>query len=717
MMKKVMVIFIFLLAICILSPIAASDNSTSVADDIKVSFNETVYKEDLGNIDVELPDNTSGNLKATINDVEFYNENVSSSVSIPITIPEKAIPTIVPNRITDHTTYYINILFNNTLVSSNHTLKVMKTALDYVIHSFPSEILKDDPMGYVSLVMPESADGELKVYIDGEFAFNMTSTQFNFMNASVFNSLDLGAHNVTVVYSGDSYYRKFSKSFNFTVVDMKIEIPENMVLDHDDCITAKTIEHTGGVVTVLVDGKKVFTEKLDKYGEFLHSMFDDVSCGEHVIEVQYKAGNFTRSKTARVNVSYYIDIWEYGPFVYGKDNEMIIIVLPDFRKDLIDLRIDGVKVTDFEIDSSGWIEIDISEVNVGNHTLTFDFMGDEKYNACFESRNFTVEYAIMFSDFFDDENIVTLSLPSDAKGNLEVSIDGKIYRSVKLDRGAAQIDINTLTPGRYGMCARYVGDDYNVSNLDEIFMVYPDIKTPGVIYAGEDSSIVVDRFNGAKGKVIFDVEGTKYTVQIKNGKAALSLKNFKKGDYTDIQATFIGDDGVNVTVFTGVEILASKITLSSVKVSTSAVTAKVTINGKVAKNTYVTFKVDKKTKKVKTDKNGFATIKLNPGKHTLTASYKTAKTTKTVKVPSLALNSVTVKKSAKKVILTAKLAKKLKNKVIKFKFNGKTLKVKTNSKGIAKATFKTSALKVGKKVTYSATYLKDTVKKTATVKK
>jgi len=89
----------------------------------------------------------------------------------------------------------------------------------------------------------------------------------------------------------------------------------------------------------------------------------------------------------------------------------------------------------------------------------------------------------------------------------------------------------------------------------------------------------------------------------------------------------------------------------------------------------------------------------------------------------LALKSAAVKKSAKKLVLTATLKKgksPIKGKVVAFKFNGKTYKTKTNAKGIAKVTIKSSILKklkVGKKITYQATYLKDTVKKTTKVKK
>ena len=64
--------------------------------------------------------------------------------------------------------------------------------------------------------------------------------------------------------------------------------------------------------------------------------------------------------------------------------------------------------------------------------------------------------------------------------------------------------------------------------------------------------------------------------------------------------------------------------------------------------------------------------------------------------------------------------KYLKNKKITFKFNGKKYTAKTNKKGVAKVTIKSSVLKklkIGKKVTYQATYSKDTVKKSVKVKK
>lgn len=89
----------------------------------------------------------------------------------------------------------------------------------------------------------------------------------------------------------------------------------------------------------------------------------------------------------------------------------------------------------------------------------------------------------------------------------------------------------------------------------------------------------------------------------------------------------------------------------------------------------------------------------------------------------ITLKTVKVKKSAKKVVLSATLKKNsspLKNKQITFKFNGKSYNIKTNSKGIAKLNVKSNVLKklkVGKTVKYSARYRGLSVIKTAKVYK
>ena len=127
----------------------------------------------------------------------------------------------------------------------------------------------------------------------------------------------------------------------------------------------------------------------------------------------------------------------------------------------------------------------------------------------------------------------------------------------------------------------------------------------------------------------------------------------------------------------------------------------------------------------KTDNKGIAKIKITqtPGTYTIKTVFNGKTYTNKVTVKQvLKTSKVTVKKTAKKFTLKAKLkinGKLVKDKLITFKFNGKTYKVKTNSKGIAQKTLNKNVikkLKKGKKYTVKVTYLKDTIKTTVKVK-
>lgn len=559
--SKLILVSIFLMAFCLIGSAYAQDNATDfdadIVDDIQVNFTEKVYKEDLGEIDVQIPENVSGNLKAKINNVEFYNENVTGSVKVPITIPKNAFPIYVVNRITDHTTYGIYLFFNGLEIKSNHTLTVMNYPQNFTSPGFASEILKDDEESYASLFFPESANGGAEIYIDGEFAEKVETRTFTFLNITNFITLPLGNHTVGIRYLGDDYYRPFYKNFTFEVVDMLISIPKNMVLDHDDCISARILNNTDGIVTIYVDNQPVLKDKLDSRGEFLHSMFDDVTCGSHLVEFSYVAGNFTKSKKVNVNVSYTADIWGWA-YECGDDNYLVITVPYDFDKNKIKIKINGKEYKNFKMDDDGWIELDLSTYAAGNYTATVDLLEGKKYYAMSLSYNFTIK-----------------------PGNLKIKDVNVIYSQ----KGKVQVYINGITP-------------------------------------------------------------------------------YER---------------------------------------------------------YLTLTIGKNSYKVRTDYDGvitFNTANLKPGKYSISVSCGALKSTKTLTVKHLvSLNTIKLKKSTKKVTLKVKLAKKLKNKIIKFKFNGKIYLAKTNKNGIAKVTFKVKNLKAGKKITYQASYVKDVVKKTVVVKK
>ena len=143
-------------------------------------------------------------------------------------------------------------------------------------------------------------------------------------------------------------------------------------------------------------------------------------------------------------------------------------------------------------------------------------------------------------------------------------------------------------------------------------------------------------------------------------------------------------------------------------------------NGKLVTNKYVTFKIGAKTYKVKSNKKGVATLKINqkPGEYSVLVQYKLVKVTRKITVNStLVTKNVTTSKKTKrdfKIKVLTSNGKPYSKQVVKIKFIGKTYKLKTNKNGIAKFNLPKN-LNVGKyriKVSYNG--LKNT--NTITVK-
>ena len=716
-----------------------SSSDSEIAENIKVNFSHTVYANDTGNITVELPDDASGYLIASIDDEEIYNQTITDkSVQIPIVIPKPKVPFLVVNRNTDYSIHKVSIFYNEiSLNLTDNTLKVMKYPPDYGFYlNVPHEILKEDNQSYraIGLIFPYSANGTVEIYIDGELFESCNVSQYTFLNISKINSLELGNHTIKAIYSGDEYYGACERNSTFEIVDFLIEIPLNVSLDHDDCIYAKSVKYTDGTLSVYFDGKKIFSKKLDKNHEFLESLFSKVTCGEHLIEVAYNSSKFNYSKQQLVNITYVVDIWGYN-YRYGDENIVYAIVPPDFNASLVNITIDG-KSYPIKIDESGWIELDVSKLTAGNHTLVFDFKGDKKYYSHYETYNFTVHYDFKTPDYiyYLDGSVVSINLPSTAKGNFEIYINGTLYKSVKLVNGIASIKVDNFSCGIHNVSLNYTGDDFEIGNYSASLYVHPKIISPITVECGKNKYVTVKVSNDTKGYIVFTLGKKEYKVTIKNGKASLSLKNLKIGEYY-IDVDFIGEDGYNCFDYTYVEVIPAKIQITGAKnkaimyTSNSYYKVKVYNNqSKLAKGVYVSFKVGKKTYNIKTDKNGVAKLKLSklsPKTYKITVSYKGTKVSKKLTVKHiLKLKKVKVRKYARKLVLRASLNKVddkyLKGKTIRFKFKGKTYKLKTNSKGIAKLTIKRKVLKklkIGKKITYKASYLKDTEKITVKVKR
>ncbi len=758
--NKIIITLILLLSIFMIGSVCACENITDdnlsqidnsdvsitlenddieIANDINITFDNQMWKENLSEIKVQLPENATGTFCLKIGTLEVYNQTINNkTLSIPVKLPKPLFPYIIENIYPprDCTNYKVTAFYNDIELNlTNSLLSVMNYPPNYeYLWGISSEVIQYDTSLWNMIMFPRSANGIAEIYVDGKLITNTTvKGPYVYYNSSEVVNLALGNHTMKINYYGDTYYHDANKNISFEIVNVKIDIPQKIYIGHDDCISVDVLKNTSGTVKVYIDSKLIYTGVTEN-GNLILSLEKYLKFNSSHVTVEFIGKEFSREKTVPINITYDFGYYDGGSvFTYGEEN-IIEMILPDtLNNKLLTVTING---TDFtfthpEYYMNNIVEVDVSKLDAGNYTINITYPGDDKFYTHSESYNFSVIYRANYPYYieFGDNSSIYLNLPSNAAGNLTVYVDGTFYKTVKLAGGKASIRIDDFIPGNYNLTAMYSGDDYDVKNTTEYTTINPKIISDYFFTAGQDKSITVKVPKNCSGYVIFYVDDDEYNVTLKNGQAKFSYTNLDAGKHL-VYVEYYGDNGFKMDDENLITIYKPRLKIISSKIYTNGVNVKIKVidnKRKAIKNAQVTFKINGKKIKAKTNSKGIATVKSNvklqAKKYKVTVTYNGGKISKTVKVKHvLSLKKVTVRKSAKSITLTANLKqgnKAIKSKVVAFKFNGKTFKAKTNSKGIAKVTIKNilNKLAVGKTVKYQASYLKDTVKKTSKVKK
>ena len=318
--------------------------------------------------------------------------------------------------------------------------------------------------------------------------------------------------------------------------------------------------------------------------------------------------------------------------------------------------------------------------------------------------------------------VFSINLPVDASGNFTVNINGKTYSAVIVN-GSASISVSNLVGSDIPVIVSYSGDN-KYSSLSKntkisIIPIIVDNKNIVDFYLKTTKytvCLLVDGMAVSGAGVKFTLNGkTYYGSTDAKGYAYITAK-LAPGTYK-VTAEY---GGVKVTNKITIKHIVSAKKTTKVKKSAKRTIIKITVKGhkvKQSSNVKFTYKgknkvmvkfgkdMKKQTVAVKFKGKTYK-VKVNgKGKGTLKLTKKVAKKLRKGKKYSL---KVTFKGS--------KLYKKVK---VTVKFNGKKYKVKTNKAGVAK--FKVTKkmvkkFKKGKKVKYTITYKKDTLKRFVKIK-
>ena len=596
----------------------------------------------------------------------------------------------------------------NDVVSGNVTIKFND---DYstVFHITISG--KDTP--YVthetSITIPLTP-GEYNVTIKSEGNENVTGTEvsskFNVTNDNYIEVYvdDVAYGEKTIIYLFADVDGNYTVYVNGSEVKIKVEngIGEgNITLDVGSYYANATFEDDGDYNHIITNA----TFNVTPYGsEVIIEDIEDVYKGDDVI-VRFRCENLTNFTVYLFN--------EDGTYINETNTTENSIILSGLDE--------GIYIVFIEA--------------IGNENIA----GSDDY-AIFEVIGYNIIFVSVDDVTYGEDAIVIVE--ADIDGIYTVDINGMIM-NVTVANGIGNASVS-LGAGNYHANATLEGINLTNICIDDIFTV-EKAKSNVTIAPIKDVTA------GNNVKIEFnDKYINSFIVTVKNKAGEIIFNKTINGNSVEIPNMAIGEYGVTV-IAVGNENITGSEASSSFKVTDPGVViykltgknvamyyfdgtkyqVKITrSDGKpVGANQIVVIKLNKKTYKLKTDKNGVTTLKIpntvKPGSYQLTATYngKTIKNTIKVKQNLKTKKTVKVKKSAKKMVLKATLKngkKAIKGKKITFKFKGKTYKAKTNKKGIAKVTIKQKIikkLKAGKKYTVKVTYLKNTIKSTVKVRR
>ncbi len=693
---------------------------------------DTLIKGKYNYIHPNLPWDAEGELLVYLNGEKIYSEIIGDSIEVSEFLENL-----------DYGTYNFTFKYTgDSYYQESSQSKLLNVSFYRLISSEVITIGENDGF-YIELAPGAEKTAKLyingKLYQTGEFREHDGETYWVSIDFDL-SELPCGEYNdVKLVYAGITKDMKFNVTYAATIEDYESTYKG----DYAELNVTFGVNLTGNA-SIVVDGKTYTSQIKDRVATFKIDSF----VGAKNITIRYD-GDDRYPATTRVQSAVTITpSIEIPSSTYIEETGKVSLTLPRDAKGNLTVRL--IKKIEGEEDEilqnesveliNGTAEVTLMKLNLGEYHIEASYTGDD-YDVEDAYEYYGVSPKITAKSICVGEEFKFLfEMPEDAGGILKVYIYGQEPFEQELVNGKANFTLKDLAYGEYYYTVSYTGGKYGSIETDDGTERYFDVMRhyanftqtiPGELIANNPFKLTFKAQEDLTGDLYVYLGDEGASAYIKNGVATVSIKSALSGNVT-VRYQYDGDNKYDegwgeftVNVLNPVKLTAKDQTVYYPGAATFKVTAYDSFGKAVGADQAVTFYIDgKKVKTVKTNKNGVASLKISklPKTYKIKATYKGASITKKLTVKQvLTLKTSKVKKSAKKLVLTATLKKgktPIKGKIIKFKFNGKTYKAKTNKKGIAKVTIPKKVLiklKAGKKTTYTATYIKTTVKKTVTV--
>jgi len=647
-----------------------------------------------------LPSEVTGNVTFTIN-----GENYTTTIN-------NAVASVTINNLGagkyNVSAKYLGDLTYGTSVSNTVSFNVSK------IDSTMNINVKDITFGEIAIItanLPVSSTGNVTYIINNK---NYTASVKDGVAKLELGDLTSGTYKIVAKYAGDNNYNPCENSALFKVnkieSSLKITLSEVKV-GEDVIITVNAPSDASGSIAFDVNGK-IETVSL-KNGVATLTLLN-ISVGQYNVGVTYggddkylASSNSTSFKVNKLESNLVIDI---GEVKLGED-VIINVKTQEDATGTVTVTINNMKEVITVV--NGLASYTLSKVTAGVYNISATYSGDDKYLASSNSTSFVVgkfnsTVLVNVSNIrVGDEEIITIVVPNDATGVVEIIVNGK-KETLNLTGGVASLVLDDLVAGNYNVTVNYSGDDkylassnstsFVVSKIDDYQII---VATPGII-AGENGIIYVSLPDGATGTITVKINNKTYVVNVTGDVTEIAIDPLEEG-VVMITTTYSGDnkyaskvENGNITVVHNPKVNLDIENITMIYKDGTRLIAKLTdYLGNPIANATVYFTINGQTYNKTTDANGTASMGLNlvSNIYEATVSYKgsdkfdavSKNITVTINPTIVADNLVKMYQNATRFYakFTDSTGKALANTLVKFNIHGVFYNKTTDKDGVA----------------------------------
>ena len=596
--------------------------------------------------------------------------------------------------------------------------------------------------GDVTVSVSSDVAGDYKVTI-GKDTKSVTLKAGEAQNV-IFEGLGAGSHTITVDYAETANYNAASATSDVNVAKATSSVvitPVIGTVTYPGAVDITYTESNGVAVVTVKDASGASVEASVSGGVI---SLTGLAAGNYTVSAVI-AGNdnvtgssdeitFNVAKaTSSVAIAPVIGTVTYPGAVditYTESNGVAVVTVKDASGASVEASVSGGVISLTGLAAGNYmvsaVIADTANVTGSSDEITFTV-------SKVENTTVTVEAS---SPLAGENATVTVTLPADATGTVTVRYGDGIY-TAEVSNGTATISVPTNVAGTATASVTYSGDDNYASASSDVAIT---VKANGKVIAGDIKRGVNSPYDylatlvDNEGKAMSGVELT-FTI---NGKTYTATTNASGVATVSAGLGLVNDKDTKYDV-----IVTNPYTLENTTATTTIVPRLIVVSGDLTADylenpPYIVQAIGDDGNPVgegevvqvifagfgynlTTNATGHVvrTIGLAPGQYAVKACYAGYNTTATVfKVKQvMKVTSGTLKKTANSYTLKATLkssnGKALADKEVTFTFNGKKYTVKTDSKGVASYTIKSSIikkLKAGKTYTLYARYVNDVVK-------